>query len=358
MSQLKALQRLVKENVDAIDNAMIMDLGRHKMEAFCCDTGNVLKEISVAIDNLKSWMKPVRVSTPMLLLPGYSEYRHDPLGVVLVVGPFNFPVVLSLCPFMSAIAAGNCAVLKPSELAANTARVLGELIPQYMDNECIAVHQGGIPLMQALLEERWDKIFFTGSTFVGKLVYLAAAKHLTPVTLELGGKSPVFIDEHMDMRVAARRVMWAKCLNAGQVCIAPDFAIVHSKVYNAFLLECTKALKDFFGDDPKQSDSLSRIVSQKHAERLKGLIDDAFGTIYYGGRSDVAERYIEPTIITDLKPGAKVMNEEIFGPILPVYMVRRLQMVFCFVDFFNHALKIWIAVSCCMLFFAPSVSSL
>jgi aldehyde dehydrogenase (NAD+) len=271
MDQLKAFQRMVTENEDAIDEALMADLGRSKMEANCCDTQNVVDEIAHAIKNLKSWMNPVQVPTPVMAMPGYSQYRYDPLGVILVVGPFNFPVSLSLCPMISAIAAGNCVVLKPSEVSSNTARVMGELIDRYLDSECIRVHQGGIPMMEALLAERWDKIFFTGSTFVGKIVYAAAAKFLTPVVLELGGKSPVIVDEHADLTVAARRIMWAKCLNAGQVCIAPDFAVVHAKVYDKFLSECSKVLDEFFGMDAQLSESYPRIVSTRHAERLKGM---------------------------------------------------------------------------------------
>ena len=285
ISQLKALKRMLNENETAIMEATASDLGRGFFEALGLELVPMAMEIDHALLNLQKWMAPVFTQVLAMMAPATSEYVYEPYGVVLVIGAFNYPILLSLSPLIGAIIAGNCALLKPSDVSKASEKLLATLLPKYLDTECIQVITGGIETNTALLELRWNKIFFTGSTRVGKIVAQAAAKHLTPVSLELGGKSPTVVDEMCgDMEVVCRRILWGKLSNAGQTCIAPDYVLCHASKYEEFLSTSVKVLKSFLGPDPSKSEHFSRIVSAAHCERLKGLLADAGGgSVVTGG---------------------------------------------------------------------------
>jgi aldehyde dehydrogenase (NAD+) len=258
----------------------------------------------------------------MVAQPGKATIVPEPLGVALVIAPWNYPVQLLLLPMAAAVAAGNAVVGKPSELTPATSAALARLVPRYLDERAVAVVEGGVPETTGLLEQRWDHIFYTGNGRVGRVVMAAAAKHLTPVTLELGGKSPVIVDRDANLRVAARRIAWGKFLNAGQTCVAPDYALVHEAVAEPLLDEVRGALRRFYGSDPRQSPDYGRIVNASHFRRLTGLIDaGGFDRLVVGGERDEAARYIAPTVLSGVAPDAAVMGEEIFGPILAVRTV-------------------------------------
>jgi aldehyde dehydrogenase (NAD+) len=250
--------------------------------------------------------------------------------VALIIAPWNYPLQLSLGPLVGALAAGNCAVLKPSELAPATARLLAERLPGYLDPACVRVVEGEVAETTALLAERFDHIFYTGNGAVGRIVLEAAAKHLTPVTLELGGKSPCYVDASADLAVAARRIAWGKFFNAGQTCIAPDYVLAHAAIRDRLLDLLRATLRDFYGDDPRTSPDYARIVNARHHRRLSALL--GAGTVVVGGESDEAQRYLAPTVLADVPPDAPVMREEIFGPILPVLAVADADAAIAFVN--------------------------
>jgi len=318
-SQLEALRAMLVEQEGAFVRALAEDIAKSELEAYLTDVGFVVAEIDHALSHLKSWMKPRRVATPLIMQPGSSRVVHEPLGVALVIGAWNYPVQLSLAPLVGCIAAGNCAVVKPSEFAPRCAEALARLVPRYLDREAFAVVEGGVPETSALLEERFDKIFFTGSSRVGRIVMAAAAKHLTPVTLELGGKSPCVVDEDVDLAVAARRITYGKFINAGQTCIAPDYVLVHKAREQALLDAITETIETFYGGDPLASENFGRIVDARHHDRLARLIEGE--TVVTGGQTDPNQLHIAPTVLRDVSPDAPVMREEIFGPILPVLAV-------------------------------------
>jgi len=327
--QLHRLKAMIEDNEGAILDALHADLGKSGFEGRLTETGTVLAEIGHVLKHLSSWMRPGRVWTPLTNQPGRSMTRPEPLGVVLIIAPWNYPFNLLATPLIGAIAAGNCAVLKPSEISAHTSRVLARLIPDYMDPEAIRVVEGAAETATELLNERFDHIFFTGGENVGRIVMTAAAKHLTPVTLELGGKSPAIVDEDCDLALAARRVAWGKFLNAGQTCIAPDYVLVQEKAAPAFVAGLKTAITDFFGEDPKLSPDYPRLVSDRHFARVRDLI--AGGEIAAGGETDPDSRYIAPTVLTGVDPQSPVMREEIFGPVLPVLTYRTIEEAISFV---------------------------
>ncbi|WP_412049205.1 aldehyde dehydrogenase family protein [Hoeflea sp. Naph1] len=329
-TQLLRLKAMVEDNESAIDAALHADLGKSGFEARMTETGTVLSEIGHALSHLKAWMRPRKVFTPLAAQPGHSRIRPEPLGVVLIIAPWNYPVYLTLMPLIGAIAAGNCAVLKPSEVSAHTSALLARLIPAYMDGEAICVVEGDADTSTALLAERFDHIFFTGSENIGRIVMTAAAKHLTPVTLELGGKSPCIIHTDCDLALAARRVVWGKFLNAGQTCIAPDYLLVQDQMARQFVTHLKTAITAFFGEDPKTSPDYARLVSDRHFDRVEGLMSG--GTIAAGGQTDRAIRYIAPTVLTGVEPEAALMREEIFGPLLPIVSYRTIEDAIGFVN--------------------------
>ena len=315
-TQLEKLEKLIKEHDQIILDALHQDLRKPAIEAFGSEVLGSISEIKYILKHLRTWMKPQKVSTPLNLFPSSSSIHTEPLGVVLIVAPWNYPFSLTMQPLLGAIAAGNCAILKPSEHTPNTSRVIAQIINNNFDPSFITVIEGGIETNQALLAEKFDHIFFTGGTAIGKIVMAAAAKHLTPVTLELGGKSPCIVDATCDLEITAKRIIWGKFYNCGQTCIAPDYLLVQKSIKPILLEKLISYIKTFFGDNPQQSADLGRIVNERQFDRLVGLLDE--GKILVGGQYDRGDRYIAPTLIDQVSPDAKVMAEEIFGPILPI----------------------------------------
>jgi aldehyde dehydrogenase (NAD+) len=318
-SQLDALEHLLLEREADFFAALHADLGKPATEAFTSETGATLSELRLVRKNLVRWMKPERVRTSWVAMPGRSYIYREPLGVTLIIGAWNYPVHLVLLPLVGAIAAGNCVVLKPSEVAPNVSALLAKWLPKYLDPKAIQVVEGGVPETSALLREKWDHIFYTGNGTVGSIVMQAAAKHLTPVTLELGGKSPCIVDESADLDLAAKRIVYGKFFNAGQTCVAPDYVLVHEHVHDALLNRMVSAIREFYGDDPQRSPDYGRIVNERHHARLVSLLSGA--DVVTGGPSDVSDRYIAPTILKNVREGDAVMQQEVFGPILPVISV-------------------------------------
>lgn len=328
--QLDAIRALVRENTDELEAALHADLGKPPMEGFMADLAAVMMEAASAAKKLAKWTRPEKVRTPPSLWPGRSRIVREPLGVVLIIAPWNYPVQLLLSPLVGAVAAGNCAVLKPSEVTANTSDALARLVPRYLDADAIHLVEGGVEETTALLAERFDHIFYTGNGRVGRVVMEAAARHLTPVTLELGGKSPCIVDRDVDVEVAARRIAWGKFLNAGQTCVAPDYVLVHQEREEELVAALGRTLRKFYGDDPKKSKDYARVVNRNHHRRLTGLLKDA--DVALGGQSDESECYLAPTVLRHVKPGDPVMDEEIFGPILPVLPVPDVKSAIEFVN--------------------------
>jgi len=338
--QLGQLLKMLEENESAFLDALATDLGKPAVEGFITDVAFVAGEVKAMIKNLKKWNKPQRVSTPLVTMPARSQLRPEPVVVVLVIAPWNYPIQLLLVPVAGAIAAGNAVVMKPSEVSAATSALLGKLIPKYMDSSAVAIVEGGVPETTELLEQRFDHIFYTGNGTVGRVVMAAAVKNLTPVTLELGGKSPVIIDASANLRVAARRVAWGKWLNAGQTCVAPDYVLIDSSIRDVFVGELRGALTDFYGTDPKQSDSYGRIVSSRHFDRLVSLLGD--GTPVIGGQSEADSRYLAPTVLVDVDTDSRIMDEEIFGPILPIIDVSSTSAAIAYVNAQPHPLALYV----------------
>ena len=316
-AQLERIERMLTDREDEFVDALAADLGKSAVEAYSTEIGFTLTEIGHVLKHLERWAKPRKVSLPIHLKPGSAVVQPEPLGTVLIIAPWNYPLQLVLAPLVAAIAAGNTAVIKPSEVAPATADALERLVPKYLDPNIVQVVTGGVPETTALLDEPWDHVFYTGNGTVGRIVMKAAAEHLTPVTLELGGKSPAIVTANADLRSAARRIAWGKFTNAGQTCIAPDYVLVDRSVASGLLAELSTAITEFYGDDPQESDDYGRIVNAKHFDRLTGLLDGA-GTVAHGGSHDAEDRYIAPTVITDVDPTAPIMDDEIFGPLLPV----------------------------------------
>jgi aldehyde dehydrogenase (NAD+) len=315
-AQLMALQNLLIEHESEWLDALRADLGKSPQDAYVSEIGFVLSEIRHALKHLAVWTRPERRRTPLLAWPASSEMRREPFGVALIIGPWNYPLQLLLSPLVGAIAAGNCAILQPSEFAPHTAAVLGQLLGSTFPEEFIAVVQGDQASAAALLLQRFDSIFFTGSTPTGRAIMAAAARHLTPVTLELGGKCPCIVCADAPLASTARRIVWGKFMNAGQTCVAPDHVLVEQAVAGAFLEALKQALRDFYGEDPQQSPDYGRIINRRHFDRLIGFLGD--GQIAWGGRHDAADCYLAPTLLTGVPWAAAVMQEEIFGPILPL----------------------------------------
>jgi aldehyde dehydrogenase (NAD+) len=320
-AQLAGLRRMLDEGEAELVEALRQDLGRPTVEAFAADIGHAKAEVRHLHQHVAAWTRPKKVSVPLTVVPARAWVQPEPLGVALVIAPWNYPVQLLVEPVAAALAAGNCVVAKPSELAPACSAALARLIPRYVDPDAVVVVEGGVEETTALLEQRWDHICFTGSTAVGRIVAQAAAKHLTPTLLELGGKSPTYVHASADLEVAARRIAWGKFLNVGQTCIAPDYVLADRQIRDQLVDELVANVRRFYGDDPKASPSLGRIVNDRHLQRLEGLLDQGAGTIVTGGEVDAAERYVAPTVTVDPAPESPVMQEEIFGPILPVLAV-------------------------------------
>ncbi len=329
-TQLEGLLRLLRENEKALGDAMHADLGRSHFEGWGSETNFVANEINHTLKNLRSWMKPERVPTPTAIQPGNCHIHREPLGVTLVLGAWNYPVQLALAPAAAAISAGNCVLIKPSEISESCSAILAELLPRYVDSDCIQVIEGGIETSTALLEQRFDHIFYTGGGHVGRIVMTAAAKHLCPVTLELGGKSPAIVDRSARIGVAARRIVRGKFWNTGQTCVAPDYALVHEDVFDTFIAEAKKAITRFYGEDPSKSRDIGRIINDRHFQRISSLIES--GTVVAGGQTDAESRYIAPTLLSDPDLDSKLMTDEIFGPLLPIIKVKSTDEAISFVN--------------------------
>ena len=316
--QLDGLLRLLSEREDELVAALVADLGRAPFEAWAADLRATAREVEDQRRHLVSWMAPEKRRVPMLFLPGRAEVVNEPLGVVLVIAPWNYPVQLLLTPVAAALAAGNAVVAKPSEVAPATSAAIARLLPLYLDPDAVVVVEGGVVETTALLEQRWDHIFYTGNGTVGRIVATAAAAHLTPVTLELGGKSPVIVARDANVRLAASRVAFSKFLNAGQTCVASDHVWVHRDVEQEFLDALAAEVAKRYGRDPRTSKDFGRIVNVGHARRISRLLDGKGYEVALGGQVDVDARYVAPTVLRGVSREAAVMGEEIFGPVLPV----------------------------------------
>lgn len=318
-SRRDALRRLasdLEKHEGPLLSALRADLGKSAVEAYVSEIGLVQSEISYVLRRLRSWMRPRRRPTPLALFPSAASVHPRPRGVVLIIGPWNYPCQLLLSPLVSALAAGNCVCLKPSELAPRSSRALAGLIADAFDPKLVGIFEGNAGTAAELTALPFDHIFFTGSTPVGRKVMAAAARNLTPIVLELGGKNPSIVCPDADLGLAARRIVWGKFLNAGQTCVAPDHVLIHESVAEEFIKLATAAIVQFFGPDPRLSPDYGRIVDRSHLERLLALLPGC--RIVVGGRHDAADRYLAPTLVTAPPPGSALLSEEIFGPILPV----------------------------------------
>jgi aldehyde dehydrogenase (NAD+) len=319
--QLAGLRRMLTEREDELVEALRADLGRPTVEAFGADIGHCKAEVRHLHARVDRWMRPTKVGVPLVVAPARAEVRSEPLGVALVIAPWNYPLQLLLEPMAAALAAGNCVVGKPSEVSAACASALARLVPRYLDPDAVTIVEGGVPEAKALLSQPWDHVFFTGSTAVGRVVAEAAARHLTPVTLELGGKSPVYVAADADLEIAARRIAWGKFLNAGQTCVAPDYVLADRAVRDRLVDRLVDQVRRFYGPDPRASTSYGRIINERHLARLADLLAGGAGRVVLGGDADPAGRYLAPTITVDPDHDGPLMSEEIFGPILPVVAV-------------------------------------
>ncbi|MEX1220939.1 MAG: aldehyde dehydrogenase family protein [Idiomarina sp.] len=320
--QLGLLQQLLREHETELMHALQQDLGKPAAESWSTELGFLHRDIRHTLKNLSRWSKPQRVKQTLLAWPGRSEIRPEPLGVVLILGAWNYPLQLLLSPLVAATAAGNCAVIKPSELAPATAALLEKLIPDYLSGSCVRIVTGDAEIASKLLEQRFDHIFYTGGSRVGKIVMRAASEFLTPVTLELGGKSPAVVLADADLKVAAKRIAWGKWLNAGQTCIAPDYLLVEDAVYDKFIEALKSAVAELYGEQVADNPDFGKIINAQHWRRLDGYLSD--GKVAYGGQRDEASRFFAPTLLTDCSNESAVMQEEIFGPILPIVKIRNL----------------------------------
>lgn len=325
IEQLLKLETMIRENESEILVALKMDLGKSEFEAYATEVGFLLDSIKKTVKHLKEWMKPQKVSLPLHQFGASGKVMHEPYGCILIIGPFNYPFQLLMEPLVAALAAGNTAVLKPSEYTEHTSDLLERLIGKTFDESVIAVVRGDRKVTNDLIHMKFDHIFFTGSVPVGKIVMEAASKNLTPVTLELGGKSPTIVEDSANIEIAAKRIVWGKFMNAGQTCIAPDYIYVSKRKANDLIEAIKKSIQDFYGTNVKNSSDYGRIVSDKHFNRLTDLID--YNKVVFGGETAFDEKYIEPTILYPVTWEDKVMEDEIFGPVLPIMIYDNLNEV-------------------------------
>lgn len=335
--RIKALTQLkngIKKYEQDLIAALKADLNKCEFEAYSTEIGYVLSSITDAIKNIRKWAAVKKVRTPIYLFPAKEYIMSEPYGTVLIVGPYNYPFQLVIEPLIGAIAAGNCAVVKPSELTPNVSKVIVQMISETFPKDYIRCIEGGIETNTALTASPFDYIFFTGSPNVAKIIMKATAEHLTPVTLELGGKSPVIVDETANISVSAKRIIWGKTINAGQTCIAPDYVFVHESVKDKLIQEMIKVLKEFFGDNPEKCDHYGRIINERHFDRITSIINKDSKGIKHGGRYNKENLYIEPTIIDIDFPNPASMEEELFGPVLPIMSYNNLDTAIAYVR--NH----------------------
>jgi acyl-CoA reductase-like NAD-dependent aldehyde dehydrogenase len=330
IEQLNAVKKMVDENRSAMYDALWNDLRRDNVDNDLIDVEWTIREADFALDHLHDWMKVERIPTPVVMEPAHVRVRRDPLGVTLIIGAWNEPYMLTLGPLVAAIAAGNTAVVKPSEICEASSAQLAEMVPRYLDTEAVAVVEGGIPETTAVLAQKWDMIFFTGSPPVGKIVHKAAAENLTPAVLELGGKNPTIVHSSADVKTAARRIAFGRYVNSGHVCTAPDHVLVWPEVKDELVKELKNAIHDFYGDNPKESPDYGRIINRKNFDRIAAFMDS--GTIAAGGETDADELYIAPTVLVDVPVDSPIMQDEVFGPILPVLEIDSVEKVIDWVN--------------------------
>lgn len=342
-TQLKNIIRMCEENRDAITTALRADLKKPKFEATLFEVERLINDTGKLLNNLHEWAKPEPVEKSLVNILDSPEIIREPYGVVLVIGAWNFPFTLTIQPLASAIAAGNCVIIKPSEIAKSIDKLTRELLPKYLDSECYQVYSGGVERTTELLKERFDYILYTGSTSVGRIVHAAANKYLTPVTLEMGGKSPVYLDPSADIEMAAKRIMWGKCMNAGQTCVAPDYLLCNKDTEKKFVREAKKLIRIWYRENENESPDYCRIVADQHMKRIEKLFNSNKDyVVAYGGDFDYTKRYIQPTLLTDIKPDHPLMQEEIFGPILPILTVQNASEAIKFINDREKPLALYI----------------
>jgi len=339
-TQLSALSTMISKNEGLIKEALFKDLGKCKQEAYLTEVAFLQGDIKYMLKHMKKWMKPRSKSTPIVAMPAKSLVYPEPLGTVLIIGAWNYPLQLTLSPLIAAISAGNCAIVKPSELSPHTSALIAKLIPEYLDHKAIKVVEGGKDETSALLEQPFNKIFYTGGEHVGKIVMRAASENLTPVTLELGGKSPCVVDKDCDLDTAANRIVWGKWMNAGQTCIAPDYVLVEKDIEDKFVAALKKAIEAQYSKDPKTSKAYGRIVNQRHCQRLASYLDGQ--SVIYGGQIDMQDRYVSPTLVLNPEHDSAIMQEEIFGPLLPILSMPSKQAMLTFINKRPHPLAAYL----------------
>ncbi|XP_038052651.1 aldehyde dehydrogenase, dimeric NADP-preferring-like [Patiria miniata] len=337
---LQDLLRMVTEREQDFVDALHKDLRKHKFEAITSEVDFSKNEIINVLNHLDDWTKPQAVEKGLAMtgVPAYIQYQ--PFGTVLIIGAWNYPMQLTVHPLIGAIAAGNTVIIKPSELAPAFAEALAKIIPQYLDADCVQIVNGGVPITTALLKEKFDHILYTGSANIGRIVMEAAAKHLTPVSLELGGKSPCFVDEGVDMEITANRIMWAKLMNSGQTCIAPDYVICKPSLNDKLVAAMSKTIKKFYGENPKNSPDYARIINDRHYQRVMSLTKS--GKVAVGGDGDASQLYVAPTILVDVKEDEPAMQEEIFGPVMPIFNVESVDKAIDFINSRDKPLTMYI----------------
>lgn len=316
IEQLRRLKNAIVKNEAQIMKAVKADMNKPEFEAFTSEIALCIEEISHAIKSLPQWSRPKRVRTPIMHFISSSRIITEPVGVVLIIAPWNYPFQLSIAPLIAALSAGNCAVVKPSELAPNTSAVITKILSETFDPAYVRSVEGGVETTTALLKERFDHIFFTGGTAVGRVIMEAASKHLTPVTLELGGKSPCVVEPDFPIEHAARRIVWGKFFNAGQTCVAPDYVLVHASIKDKLVAKMKDVIREFYGSDPAKSKDFARIINDRHFARLASYLES--GRVLAGGQTNAKDRYIAPTLMEGVNFDSPVMTDEIFGPILPL----------------------------------------
>lgn len=345
IKKLKKLKEIILKNRVKIKEALKKDFKKNPSEVDLTEIFPVVSEINFTINNLRKWMKDEYVRTPLTLLGSKSFIRYEAKGVVLIITPWNFPINLSFISLINAVSAGNSVLIKPSEITSETSYVIKDIIEESFDEKEVSVVLGGVDLAKEILKLKFNHILFIGSPTIGSEVMKSASVHLSSVTLELGGKSPTVIDKNCDLNKAAKRVVWAKLINNGQVCIAPDYVLIHEDIKNKFIKLVINNIKKFYGDNVNNSESYCRIVNKNHFKRLKNLIDDSLkknSKILYGGKTDSKENYIEPTLIENIDKDSKIFNEEIFGPILPIFTFKKIDEAIRFINKKNKPLALYI----------------
>lgn len=325
IENLKKLKNVIKKYEEEIIDALNKDLGKHIFESYSNEVGFVYGSINYSIKNIKNWAKIRKVKNDAAQLPGKSYIYKSHYGSVLIIGPYNYPFQLLIEPLIGAICGGNTVILKPSEYATHTENIIERIIKETFDEKYIAVVTGDYKVNSELLDLQFDYIFFTGSVNVGKIVMEKASKHLTPVTLELGGKSPVIVHNTADLRISAKRIMWGKLINAGQTCVAPDYVLAHEDIYEDLIKEFIKVTKEFYGEDIINNKDFGRIINERHMDRLSNILNHDKEKIVFGGNIDLEKKYISPTILKDVTLEDMVMSDELFGPILPVIKYKDME---------------------------------